>query len=228
MTPGNRRFVRTALAILGLMALATATVWIVLFMFVRPARGDTVDARMFYVIDGDTLALAGERIRLLGIDAPETREARCERERVAGYETKARVVDLLRFGRSVDVRRHGHDQYGRTLAHIVIDGRDLGEQLVREKLALPYRSGAEAKAARLAQWCGDAARLHARDRAAGARTRDRRPPGPPATGCLRFYEEIRDELERTPTSEGAKAGLLAAALDRCRRSTSFGIAPAVV
>src|SRR5829696_141393 len=73
MTPGNRRFVRTALAIFGLMALATATVWIVLFMFVRPARGDTVDARMFYVIDGDTLALAGERIRLLGIDAPETR-----------------------------------------------------------------------------------------------------------------------------------------------------------
>jgi micrococcal nuclease len=153
MNPGNRRFVRTALAILGLMALATATVWIVLFMFVRPARGDTVDARMFYVIDGDTLALAGERIRLLGIDAPETREARCERERVAGYETKARVVDLLRFGRVVDIRRHGHDQYGRTLAHIVIDGRDLGEQLVREKLALPYRSGAEAKAARLAQWC---------------------------------------------------------------------------
>ena len=98
-------------------------------MFVRPARGDSVDARMFYVIDGDTLALAGERIRLLGIDAPETREARCERERVAGYETKARVVDLLRFGRSVDIRRHGHDQYGRTLAHIVIDGRDLGEQL---------------------------------------------------------------------------------------------------
>jgi hypothetical protein len=39
MTPVNRRFVRTALAILGLMALATATVWIVLFMFVRPARG---------------------------------------------------------------------------------------------------------------------------------------------------------------------------------------------
>ncbi|MFL4974258.1 MAG: thermonuclease family protein [Microvirga sp.] len=70
-----------------------------------------------------------------------------------GLETKARVVDLLRFGRSIDIRRHGHDQYGRTLAHVVIDGRDLGEQLLREKLALPYRSGAQAKAARLAQWC---------------------------------------------------------------------------
>jgi hypothetical protein len=76
------------------------------------------------VIDGDTVAIARERIRVLGIDAPETREARCERERVAGYQTKARVVDLLRFGRS-------------TLARIIVDGRDLGEQLVREKLATP-------------------------------------------------------------------------------------------
>ena len=153
MSPGNHRFVKTALAILGLIALVTVTVWIALFMFVKPAKGEMVDARKVYVIDGDTIALARERIRLLAIDAPETRDARCEREREAGYATKARVVELLRFGRVVDIRRHGHDQYGRTLAHIVIDGRDLGEQLVREKLALPYRSGVEAKAARLAQWC---------------------------------------------------------------------------
>jgi endonuclease YncB( thermonuclease family) len=154
MSPGNRRFVQTALAILSLMALSTAAVWVVLFLVVRPAKGETIDPRMVYVIDGDTLAIAGERIRLLGMDAPETREARCERERIAGYEAKSRVVDLLRFGRSVDIRRQGHDSFGRTLAHVVIDGRDLGEQLVREKRALPYRAGAEAKAARLAHWCG--------------------------------------------------------------------------
>ena len=152
MGPGNHRFARTALAILGLMALANATVWIALFMFMKPAKGETVDARQVYVVDGDSIVLAREHIRLLAIDAPETRDARCERERVAGYETKARVVDLLRFGRSVDIHRHGHDQYGRTLAHIISDG--LGEQLVREKLALAYRSGTEARSARLARWCG--------------------------------------------------------------------------
>jgi micrococcal nuclease len=113
MSPGTRRFVRTALAIL--MALATATLWIALFMFVKAAKAETVDPHKVYVIDGDTVVIARERIRLLGIDAPETREARCERERVAGYETTARVVDLLRFGRIVDIRRQGHDQYGRTL-----------------------------------------------------------------------------------------------------------------
>ena len=73
MSPGNHRFVKTALAILGLIALVTATVWIALFMFVKPAKGETVDARKDYVIDGDTIALARERIRLLAIDAPETR-----------------------------------------------------------------------------------------------------------------------------------------------------------
>jgi len=72
MSPGNRRFVKTALAILGLMALATTTVWIAVFMFVKPAKGETVDARKVYVINGETIALARERIRLLAIDAPET------------------------------------------------------------------------------------------------------------------------------------------------------------
>jgi endonuclease YncB( thermonuclease family) len=154
VSPRSRSFVKTALKIPGLMALVTATMWITLFILVRPTRGETVDARKVYVIDGDTVAIARERIRVLGIDAPETREARCERERVAGYQTKARVVDLLRFGRSIDIHRQGHDEYGRTLARIIVDGRDLGEQLVREKLALPYRSGAEARAERMARWCG--------------------------------------------------------------------------
>jgi endonuclease YncB( thermonuclease family) len=143
-----------ALASLRLIALLAASGSIALVVFVRPTRAETVDAGKVYVIDGDTVAVARERIRLLGIDAPETREARCERERVAGYQTKARVVDLLRFGRSIDIHRQGHDVYGRTLARIIVDGRDLGEQLVREKLALPYRSGAEARAERMARWCG--------------------------------------------------------------------------
>jgi hypothetical protein len=41
----SRSFVKTALAIPGLMALVTATMWITLFILVRPTRGETVDAR---------------------------------------------------------------------------------------------------------------------------------------------------------------------------------------
>ena len=66
MSPRSRSFVKTALAIPGLMALVTATMWITLFILVRPTRGETVDARKVYVIDGDTVAIARERIRVLG------------------------------------------------------------------------------------------------------------------------------------------------------------------
>jgi hypothetical protein len=51
MTPENRRFVRTALAILGLMALSTTVVWVAVFMFVRPAKGETIDLSMVRVAD---------------------------------------------------------------------------------------------------------------------------------------------------------------------------------
>jgi hypothetical protein len=40
-----------------------------------------------------------------------------------------------------------------------------------------------------------------------------------------FYEELVEELQRTPRSEPAKLGLLAAAADQYRRSVSFGAAP---
>jgi micrococcal nuclease len=156
MSPENYRVLRTVILILYLMAFATVVLTLALFTFSRPAKGEVIDARKVFVIDGDTFALGGERIRLLGVDAPETREARCEQERIAGYRTKSRVVELVRFGGVIDIRRQGQDPFGRTLAHIVIDGRDLGDQLVREKLALPYRSGAEAKAVRMAHWCGEA------------------------------------------------------------------------
>ena len=45
---------------------------------------DYVPAAEVRVIDGDTFALGRERIRILGIDAPETaNRARCEAERRA-------------------------------------------------------------------------------------------------------------------------------------------------
>jgi hypothetical protein len=43
-----------------------------------------------------------------------------------------------------------------------------------------------------------------------------------------FYEALKDELEQTSRSESAKVGILAAAADHCRRSTTFGIAPAAI
>ena len=120
-----------------------------------PASAETFDGRRAVIIDGDTLALGSERIRLLNIDAPESFRSRCERELVMGLKAKERLAALARSG-PLEVERHGQDRYRRTLARVYGGGRDLGQVLVQEGLALPWRDGPEARADRLRHWCGAA------------------------------------------------------------------------
>ncbi|MGL5446584.1 MAG: thermonuclease family protein [Rhabdaerophilum sp.] len=96
--------------------------------------------RFTCVVDGDTVWIEGEKIRLLDIDAPEM-EGRCAAERAFALRSRNRLIVLLR-GREVVIARDGVDRYGRTLARL----GDVGEQLVREGLARRWgdRRG----------WCG--------------------------------------------------------------------------
>lgn len=101
--------------------------------------------RITCVVDGDTLWLAGEKIRLEGIDAPEM-DGRCETERALARRATMRLAQLLAGG-GIELRRNGADRYGRTLATIDVDGRDVGERLVREGLARTWTGRRES-------WCG--------------------------------------------------------------------------
>ncbi len=63
---------------------------------------------------------------------------------------------LLMFARRgrLEVARDGSDRYGRTLARVAVDGRDVGQVLVHEGLTLPWQDGGAAKEARTRHWCG--------------------------------------------------------------------------
>ena len=124
-----------------------------LLLAALPAASETFDGRRAVIIDGDTIALGSERVRILNIDAPESFRSHCERELRAGLKAKERLAALVRSG-AIEVERHGQDRYRRTLARITVSGRDVGEVLVREGLALPWRDGAEAKEERTRHWCG--------------------------------------------------------------------------
>ena len=108
-------------------------------------------------IDGDTLDVDGERIRLLGVDAPELTRSRCDAEHALAVKARDRLQTILKTGkifvnRGVNADGSG-DRYGRTLAHVLVNGSDVGDVLVAEHLALEWHPGAGAKAARLAIWC---------------------------------------------------------------------------
>ena len=96
-----------------------------------PAAAETLtgEAR---VIDGDTIEVAGERIRLHGIDAPESRQA-CMSERGlygCGREATAAMQRAI-GGQPVECKARDVDRYGRLVAVCFNDdGEDIGEALL--------------------------------------------------------------------------------------------------
>jgi endonuclease YncB( thermonuclease family) len=101
---------------------------------------DTTLAGAAVAIDGDTIELAGRRIRLHGIDAPE-RAQRCRRASGAEWECgRAAAERLSALLRERPARCAGRerDRYGRLVAVCSAAGNDLGAVLVEEGLAHAY------------------------------------------------------------------------------------------
>jgi endonuclease YncB( thermonuclease family) len=100
------------------------------------------------VVDGDTVNLGGQSIRLVGFDTPETYRAQCASERSLGDAATDRLRDLLARASSAKLVYLPHrDQYGRDLARLMLDGRDVAQIMVDEGFARPYAGGQRSS------WC---------------------------------------------------------------------------
>lgn len=117
-----------------------------------PTASETLSGQQLRIVDGDTVALGSERIRILGIDAPESHEPRCQSELAAGLRAKERLGQVIGAAQ-VHVVREGQDVYKRTLARLTINGADVGQILLSEGLVLPGNGSTEARNARLKHWC---------------------------------------------------------------------------
>ena len=91
-------------------------------------------------MDGDTLALSGVRIRLEGIDAPETTQT-CGR-RIFGKwrcgEDASRHLASLIADRPVRCVDTGLDKYGRVLGRCVAGATDLNAEMVKSGYAWAF------------------------------------------------------------------------------------------
>jgi endonuclease YncB( thermonuclease family) len=126
-----------------------------------PALADIIGQAQ--VVDGDTLQIAGERVRLHGIDAPESRQS-CSLSGVGwpcGQNAKPVLTGVI-DGQVVTCRGDRRDRYGRLIAVCYIGTDDLNARMVRNGWALAYRRYApdyvsqetEARAAGSGIWQG--------------------------------------------------------------------------
>lgn len=95
---------------------------------------------MAQVSDGDSISIGPTRIRLFGIDAPES-EQMCKRAGSdwacgqAASDNLKRLVD----GRDLRCDPTGTDQYGRVLARCYLGARDINREQVSAGMAVAYR-----------------------------------------------------------------------------------------
>ena len=128
---GLSRRTRWLLVLAAAMAAASLAGW---RLGTDRSGGDSPTVRVVAVIDGDTIDVnwAGrrERVRLLGVDTPETvdpnRPVGCFGPEAAAF-THRRLE-----GRTVHLQfdRERRDRYGRLLAYVDVDGRRFNDELL--------------------------------------------------------------------------------------------------
>jgi endonuclease YncB( thermonuclease family) len=140
--------------VLGALATAIAAATVLLAPPPRTIRGPA------FVIDGDSLTVAGVEVRLRGVDAPELHQTcrRNAREWDCGAAAM-RELQRLTSGRELECRVHGRDRYFRALAVCSNGASEVNGELVRTGFAVAageyLREERAAQDARRGLWAGE-------------------------------------------------------------------------
>jgi endonuclease YncB( thermonuclease family) len=113
-----------------------------LTLLLIPAVLASEQFRVTRVTDGDTIRIKSASteitIRLVGIDAPEVSHKKREPGQPFSQQATKYLAGLV-FNKSMDIKEYGHDRYGRTLAVVVLDGKNVNLAMVRGGFAEVYR-----------------------------------------------------------------------------------------
>lgn len=122
-------------------------------------KPDTVHAGQFHAVDGDSLTIRAERMRLKGIDAPELSQS-CERDGMnwaCGRQARETLQGLV-ASRDTQCSGSERDQYDRLLVTCRSGGLDINGEMVVRGMAVSYgsyeREEARARSQRTDLWSG--------------------------------------------------------------------------
>ncbi|MAH19878.1 MAG: hypothetical protein CMB96_00265 [Flavobacteriaceae bacterium] len=105
--------------------------------------------RVVDVYDGDTITIVGYvkhnpelfrfSVRLNGIDCPEMKGKNINEKKVAKL-AKRYVYDLV-YNKIITLEKVSLDKYGRVLANVIFDNRDIAKELLEKNMAVSYDGG---------------------------------------------------------------------------------------
>jgi micrococcal nuclease len=117
------------------------------------ASAAPIESNQVEVLDGDTIRLNQIKpdVRLVNFNAPETTSAKCDAERALGQRAARRLRELVQAGglefvsvKCSCVPSTAGTRYcnrGRRCGTLKAKGRDIGEILIAEGLAVPFVCG---------------------------------------------------------------------------------------
>lgn len=140
-----------------------SALFVLLSLVALPALAQPIKGQAT-IIDGDTIEIVGTRIRLHGIDAPESGQ-RCQDARGQDYRCGQRAAFALAdwIGQAtVSCLQRDTDRYGRVVAVCRARGADMNRWMVREGWAVAYQEYSQdyvadeldARRARAGLWAG--------------------------------------------------------------------------
>jgi endonuclease YncB( thermonuclease family) len=115
------------------------------------ALAEPITVNDIAVVDGDTIDAHGQRYRMIGYDTPEVKTPRRKvgpDERAVAIIAKERFTELLSSGAldltevpcscSAKKLQDGACNHGRKCAILSLNGKNIGDALIAEELAVPY------------------------------------------------------------------------------------------
>jgi endonuclease YncB( thermonuclease family) len=138
----------------------------VVLVFSVVAVAEPITPGEISVLDGDTIRVHRERpdVRLVGFNAPETRRAQCYAEEQLGARAARRLRERVLSG-DLDFRYVACScppgtagtpacNHGRACGTLRANGRDVGDILIEEHLAVAFRCSAMRCPTTPRPWCG--------------------------------------------------------------------------
>jgi len=124
----------------------------------EPSMGAKHSTKILRVIDGDTIKIEAKwlpdplpkqiSVRLNNIDTPEKgARSQCESEQILSAKATEFTKTKVKESKKQEVIIYKFEKYGRLLADIVLDDKNLSKMLIDSKMARPYYGGTKQS------WC---------------------------------------------------------------------------